>query len=191
MTLGTGGGIRAEWPSRMTIRTVAIVAWLFVSQGVHAQSFRETVNFIFLGDRFSSSTSVNETRVWLGNFDEKSCSVDWFPKVEMPGLEMDTSQRLTLNLKGISHMSWDKRCGKSYPLMPGRCAYWDQILQIESEQRLVLKYSHARHARNPAFARCDRSCSFIRPNIIDRARLEAAIRHLWSTFCPSGTRSEF
>jgi hypothetical protein len=140
---------------------------LLQSLSALAQSYEETLNFIFNGNKQWSSVSFQTMMSnQLTNFNQEKCTVDL---VSTP-----YRRRGTINLKAITRWNWK-------PTSDGTLSFG--LLRLESEGDI---FDGDYYTQGSMKNGCGKNCSFITPIDFDTSRLTSAFQHLWGNYCEAG-----
>lgn len=176
--------------SAKSIAASLMVVFSFVGCS-QAQTYEETVNYIFNGNKTWSSVNWSIFSSKLSNYDQSKCTVD----IDTGGFISDITKG-KISLYGMQNFSFNERCMRDDEKRRRVCHGYTG-LRIESKGKIltgVMKpdLSNATLAfLTASVPDCSGSCEFPRPSVEDAARLSAAFEHLWTKFCPRGERTAF
>lgn len=161
------------WSKRnLLLRAIALSIMVYL-QGANilfAQTYQETLNFIFNGEKAWSATKF-QTIMFnrLSNYDQENCTV----QIE----SAPYTRKGTVSLGAITRWNWQATSDGTLRF---------GILRLESEGNI---FDGVYFSQGVVRNGCGKNCSFITPSDFDSSRLTSAFQHLWNNYCKPGTPS--
>jgi hypothetical protein len=135
-----------------------------------AQSYEETLNFIFNGNKAWSGVEFGANMAnQLSDYDQEKCTVQ---------IRSTPYRRLgTIYLGALTRWRWEVKSDGTNEF---------GMLHLEAEGDIFHgDYFSQGNMRNG----CGKNCSFLAPVDLDSSRLASAFQHLWNNYCKQGTPS--